>query len=190
MDRDTELDLVRRIRAGDESAFDVVYAAFNGRLLGFLIRLVRRRDIAEELLEETWLRFVRHADRLQPDTQLGAWLFTVARNLQVSLYRTQSCVAESAAGMSLWPDVPAETPFEAMARTEFERRVESGMAALPVTLREALLLVGVEGLQPAEAAAVCGITPEAMRQRVRRARVLLAQRLNLPAGQLKLKAGA
>jgi len=40
-----------------------------------------------------------------------------------------------------------------------------------------LLLVGVEGLTPSEAAAVCGVTPEAMRQRLKRARALLAERL-------------
>jgi RNA polymerase sigma-70 factor (ECF subfamily) len=52
------------------------------------------------------------------------------------------------------------------------------LTSLPVTYREALLLVGVEGMQPAEAANVCGVSPEAMRQRVSRARALLTQRLS------------
>ena len=51
------------------------------------------------------------------------------------------------------------------------------LAGLPVLYREALLLVGVEGLRPAEAAVVCGVSPEAMRQRLSRARALLAERL-------------
>jgi len=190
VDRETELALVRGVRAGDEAAFDAIHAAFNARLFGFLARLTRRRDVAEDLLEETWFRFVRHAERLEPDTQLGAWLFTVARNVHVSYCRRCAVEAEAVGGLSLWPARSAESPFEVAAHNEFEQRVEAALAALPVTLREALLLVGVEGLQPSEAAVVCGITAEAMRQRVRRARVLLAERLGCSLGGLRLRTGA
>src|SRR5436309_15785037 len=79
MDRDTELALVDRLRRGDADAFDAVHLAFNRLVFTFLVRLSRRRDVAEDLLEETWLRFVKHATRLRADTRLGPWLFTVAR---------------------------------------------------------------------------------------------------------------
>ena len=190
VDRDTELALVQRVRAGEAAAFDAVFATFNPRLFGFLARLTGRREIAEELLEETWLRFVRHADRLAPDTQIGAWLFTVARNLHVSYWRTRAFEAGAACSLTLWPARRPDTPFDLAARTEFEQRLEAALAALPVTLREAMLLVGVEGLQPSAAASICGITPEAMRQRIRRARVLLAERLGLALDELRLRAGA
>ena len=58
-----------------------------------------------------------------------------------------------------------------------ERRVAAALATLPALYREALLLIAVEGLQPSDAAAVCGVAPAAMRQRVSRARALLAERL-------------
>ena len=190
VDRELEIELVRGVRAGEEAAFDAVYSLFNARLFGFLARLTRRREVAEELLEETWLRFVRHADRLQSDTQLGPWLFTVARNLHVSYCRTRALETDVAGGLSLWPTRTVETPFELASRTEFERRLDAALADLPIAFREALLLVGVEGLQPSEAAAVCGITAEAMRQRLRRARVLLAERLGYSLAELRLRTGA
>ena len=177
VDRETELELVRGVRAGEEAAFDAVYLVFNARLFGFLARLTRRREIAEELLEETWLRLVRHADRLQPDTQLGPWLFRVARNLHVSHCRTRALETDFAGSLNLWPTRTVDTPFDLASRTEFEHRLEAALADLPSALREALLLVGIEGMRPSEAAAVCGITAEAMRQRVRRARMLLGERL-------------
>lgn len=68
VDRDTELALVERLRQGDADAFDEVYAAFNTRLFAFLVRLSRRREVAEDLLEETWLRLVKDARRLRADT--------------------------------------------------------------------------------------------------------------------------
>jgi len=190
VDRETELALLRGVHAGDAAAFDAVYSAYNARLFSFLARLTGRREVAEELLEETWVRFVRHADRLEADTQIGAWLFTVARNLHVSYYRT--CAAESAAigSLSLWPAPGSETPFDVAARTEFEKRVDAALAGLPVTLREALLLVAVDGMQPAEAAGVCGISGDAMRQRIRRARTMLAGRLGYSFGELRRKTGA
>ena len=178
VDRRSELDLIARLRVGDTAAFDEVHAALNGRLFGFLARLARNRDVAEDLLEETWLRLVQHANRLDPDTRLAPWLFTVARNLYISYCRSRS-LEESSAGIGLWPIAPPPpSPFEAAAGSELGRRLEAALASLPALSREVLLLVGGEGMTPSEAAGVCGVTPETMRQRLSRARALLAARLD------------
>jgi len=179
MDRESELELVRRVREGDASAFDAVYALFNARLFGFLSRLTRSRHEAEDLVEETWLRFVAHGGRLSADTRLGPWLFTVARNLHVSYCRSRLIDdMRTPEAIWLWPSTSSESPFEHAAATELADRIESALAGLPIVYREVLLLVGVEGLRPVEAASVCGISPEALRQRLKRARTLLADRLD------------
>jgi RNA polymerase sigma-70 factor (ECF subfamily) len=179
MDRESELALVARLRARDVEAFDVVHEHFNARLVGFLARLSRRRDVAEDLVEETWLRLVHRSTALREDTRLGPWLFTVARNLYLSYRRSRLLEDSHADGLiGLWPSGTAPpSPFESTAASEAERRLEAALANLPVACREALLLVAVEGMKPAEAASVCGVTPEAMRQRLSRARALLAERL-------------
>jgi RNA polymerase sigma-70 factor (ECF subfamily) len=80
--------------------------------------------------------------------------------------------------LGLWPHGrPGPSPFEIVEAGETERRLATALASLPLVHREALLLVVVEGLRHAEAADVCGVTTEAMRQRVSRARALLARRL-------------
>ena len=180
MDRETELSLVRRLREGDGTAFDAVHAEFHTRLFNFLARLSRRRDVAEDLLEETWLRLVAHCGRLSPDTRLGPWLFTVARNLHVSYCRSRLLEdAHDSSLVALWPFTPTRSsPFEETAANELERRLEAAIAALPASAREVLLLVAVEGLEPSEAAEVCGVTPEALRQRLSRARALLARAID------------
>ena len=182
MDRETELGLVERVRGGDTAAFDAIHAEFNPRLYGFLARLARSRDVAEDLLEETWLRFVTRADQLRPDTRLGPWLFTVARNVHITWCRARAVERRAAATFDLWPsESAAESPFEQTAGHELGRRLERALASLSVDAREALLLVGVEGLTPSEAAAVCGVSAEAMRQRLKRARAALAQELGEPS---------
>lgn len=191
MDRESELDLVARLRSSDHDAFDVVHAAFNARLFSFLARLSRRRDVAEDLLEETWLRFVSGAPGLRPDTLLGPFLFTVARNLYVSYLRSRQLEDSVAAdSIGLWPLGSAgPSPFDVTVASETGLRLDAALATLPAPYREALLLVAVEGMRPAEAAIVCGVSGEAMRQRISRARALLARRLDAVdcSGVLALK---
>jgi RNA polymerase sigma factor (sigma-70 family) len=179
LDRDLELQLVSRLRERDPKAFEAVHDAFNTRLFSFLARLANSRDVAEDLLEETWLRLVAHAGRLQPDTRLGPWLFTVARNLHTS-YRRSRLIEDSGDvdAVGLWSrGSPTPSPLEVAEASELERRVGAALAALPTTYREALLLAAVEGLRPSEAAAVCGISGQAMRQRLNRARAALDRQM-------------
>ena len=179
MDRDLELQLVARLRSRDDEAFEAVHDAFNARLFNFLARLSNSRDVAEDLLEETWLRLVAHAPRLRPDTCLGTWLFTVARNLYLSYRRSRLIEdAGSVEAAGLW-SVAAHppSPLDMAEASEAERRVGAALASLPAIYRETLLLVAFEGLRPSEAAAICGVTAEAMRQRLSRARSLLDSRL-------------
>ena len=179
MDRELELQLVGRLRTGDPEAFDAVHDAFNSRLYNFLARLSNRRDVAEDLLEETWLRLAVHARKLRPDTHLDRWLFTVARHLHASYCRSRLLEDSHATGMiGFWPSGRSgRSPLEALEANEAKRRVAAVLAALPRAYREALLLVVVEGLRHSEAAEICGVTAEAMRQRVSRARALFIRRL-------------
>jgi RNA polymerase sigma-70 factor (ECF subfamily) len=188
---DDEQMLVAQLRAGNAGAFDEVYDAYRPRIFAFLLRMTRRRMIAEDLLDEAWLRLVRGAPRLLPDTRLGPWLFTVARNLYWS-YRRDALVEESSVPelLTLWPgSTPWPSPFELAAAGELERRVEHALSTLSPQYREVVLLVGHEGLTPTEAAMVCGISPEALRQRLSRARAALAQKLRETPAVAALKRG-
>jgi RNA polymerase sigma-70 factor (ECF subfamily) len=180
MDRESELALVARLKGADAAAFDEVHAALNTRLFNFLARLSRRRDVAEDLLEETWLRFVDGLPRLHDDTRLAPLLFKIARNLFVSYCRSRAIEdLHAPALMGLWPSGSAPfSPFDATVARETGERLDEALAALPAIYREALLLVGMDEMKPTEAAAVCGITPEAMRQRISRARAMLAKHLD------------
>jgi RNA polymerase sigma factor (sigma-70 family) len=87
--------------------------------------------------------------------------------------------AHAADGMALWPPAPTASPFEQAAANQLEARVEAAVARLPPVYREVVLLVVVEGLEPAEAAEICGVSASAMRQRLKRARDLLAQWIDI-----------
>jgi len=168
-----EAALVAGLKAGDPSAFDAVYDAYRPRVFGFLVRLTRDRALAEDLLQETFLRLVRNARRLESGTRLKAWLLTVARNLFVSHRRWRVLDLSRLASLSQSPPPAPQTPFEQVAGSEREAAVERAIGALSVPEREVILLVCVEGLSPAEAASVIGVSASAARQRLHRARARL-----------------
>jgi RNA polymerase sigma-70 factor (ECF subfamily) len=176
VEQEIELALVRRLQAGDSTAFDEIYSLFNKRLLSFLTRMARNRSVAEDLLEETWLRLVSSAEDLRADTRLGPWLFTVARNLFVSYCRSRLRESAYTADLVLlWPGELPRTPFDVASLGEFEQRLEAAIADLPPIYREAILLVAVEQLRPMDAATVCGVSAESLRQRLKRARELISR---------------
>ena len=167
--------LVERMRAGDDRAFDEVYALYRDRIYGFLLRLSGHRDVADDLFQETFLKLARHAGALRPESDLKAWLFTVARNQYLSHRRW------AALDFSRLVTLGDETNYanaEPLPDTLVEgarrmRLVEQALARLSPKSREALLLVGVEGFDQERAAAVVGVTYMAFRQRLSRARAEL-----------------
>jgi RNA polymerase sigma factor (sigma-70 family) len=172
-------DLVTRLRRGEAWAFDRAYESFHVRIYSFLLRLSRRRDVAEDLAQEVWLKLARHAKDLREDTNLSAWLFTVARNAFLSHRRwavldvSRLVIADDEPeGVS-----PDARPDETHEARETAARLERALGRLPVASREVLLLVAVEGFEPAEAAEVLGLKQDALRQRLSRARAQLAEAL-------------
>src|SRR4051812_34519236 len=149
-------DLVSRLRSGDVAAFDEAYRDHHVRLFGFLARLLGRRDLAHDLLQETFLRLATRAGDLRPDTRLDAWLFTVARNLSLSFLRWRVLDGERLSRWGRRPGHEPPSPFDLASASQLERRLEGAVAGLPARYREVVLLVLVEGLEPRDAATVLG----------------------------------
>lgn len=165
-----EKEALRLLRRRDPRGFELAYRAYAARLHAFLLRLSGRREVADDLLQQTFLRLAEHGPELRVDSDLRAWLFTVARNAHTSLLRGAPATSEE--------------PLEALASppADVESRlllgdVEGALARLRVDDRELLLLVGVEGLAPAAVAAMLGLSSVALRQRLARARSRLLAEL-------------
>jgi RNA polymerase sigma factor (sigma-70 family) len=170
--------LVAGLRRGDAASFEVVYQRYRGPLYGFLRRAVRRDDVAEDLFQETWMALARAAPALREDTDLAAWLFTVARNGFRSHLRWARL--DLSRWIALTDDIcptSAPGPEVATSQARLVAAVEEALARLPAAHREVLLLVAVEGLEQSQVAEVLGISYAALRQRLTRARAALAELL-------------
>jgi RNA polymerase sigma-70 factor (ECF subfamily) len=174
-------ELIERLRSGDGAAFDEVYAAERDAIYRFLFRLCGRRDLAEDLFQETWMRLARHARALRLDTDLRAWLYTVARNLHRSHARWAIVDRRALARLERWwylDGAPAShRPDERAAAGAALSRLEAALAALPSAQREVLLLAVGEGLPQDQVARLLGLSHDAVRQRLSRARAALARHL-------------
>jgi RNA polymerase sigma-70 factor (ECF subfamily) len=173
-----DAELLAGLRRGDPATFNRAYAKHRAKVYGFLLRLSRRRDVADDLLQETWMKLARSAPSLREDSSLLPWLFSVARNEFLSwrrwslldVTRLLSFEAESAEAH----DVGPQGKTEASARLAL---IERALGELSRSSREVLLLVGVEGIEQEQVADILGIGYAALRQRLSRARAELAQRV-------------
>ena len=169
---DDERALVQRLRRAERQAFRELYARYAQPSFRFLRRLCGKHALAEDLHQETWLAVARHAAGLEEESDLAAWIFTIARNQFRSAQRRAARVRlpESAPPVFVAHDDPAA------------HDVEQALGALPEGHREILLLVGIEGLDVGQAAKILGLRADAARQRLARARAALSDLLEAAEG--------
>jgi RNA polymerase sigma-70 factor (ECF subfamily) len=162
----------------DPALRDDILAAVPG-LRAFAVSLAGNTDRADDLVQDTLVRAVSNIHRFEVGTNLNAWLFTILRNLFHSEYRKRRREIEDADGSYA---ARLSVPPEQGVRLDFED-FRKALAGIPLDQREALLLVGAEGLSYEEAAQVCGVAVGTVKSRVNRARSRLAQMLSVEEGQ-------
>jgi len=138
-------------------------------LRAFAISLTNNVDRADDLVQETLMRAISNIHRFQPGTNMQAWLFTILRNLFHSDYRKRRREVEDPEGafaekLAVMPEQGAKLDFDDM---------RIALTKLSPEQREAILLVGAEGLTYEQAAEVCGVVVGTIKSRVNRARTRL-----------------
>jgi len=166
--RQTDEDLLARIARSDSAAVREMVARKLPRLLALAARILGDRMEAEDVAQEAFLRIWRLAPRWEPGrARFDTWLYAVAFNLCRDRLRRRRevYVAEQ-------PDTadPSSAPDRGLDERDNTRTVESALAMLPERQREAIVLQYYEELSNLEAAAVMGISVEALESLLARAR--------------------
>jgi RNA polymerase sigma-70 factor (ECF subfamily) len=153
------------------------------RLRRYARALTGDRARADDLVQDTLERAMVKFHLWRPDSDLRAWMFTIMHNLYVNQLRTQP------ADMSV--DLDDETNHVAVRPTQSDqlevRDVQAALLQLPEEQREVLLLVGLEQLSYAEAAAILGVPAGTVMSRLSRARARLRQVMEDDSSQPGLK---
>jgi RNA polymerase sigma-70 factor (ECF subfamily) len=180
---DEDVRLMLALRAGDEAAFDALFARWSAPLLRYLERLVRDPAGAEELAQEVFLRVYRARERYEPDARFSTWLFTIATRLAWNELRRprhrhphEAFDGDDETGpLPLAGHEPASDVVADARRTG--ALVERALDRLPERQRAALWLAAVEGLSYADVAALLETTERSVKALVHRARTALAGQL-------------
>jgi len=169
---ETELNVAMdRYASGDASVFAQLHRALYPRLHAYLARMRGSAHVADDLVQETFLRMHRARATFARGASVVPWAYTIARNVLIDYSRSAKTRRTEAL-----PEGDAHDPIDTRADTESSavaaeaaRTVERVLARLPVSQREAFVLLRYEALSVHDAANVLGATPAAVKLRAFRA---------------------
>lgn len=184
---DTDADeraLVAQLRAGDDAAFEHVVRTYGGRLLAVARRILGSEDDAADAVQDAFLSAFRGLDRFEGGAKLSTWLHRIAVNAALMKLRTRRRKPEQSIETLLpsflddghhqeafasWSE-PVDRSIE---RREMRTAIREEIARLPETYRIVLVMRDIEGLDTDETARMLGISPNAVKIRLHRARQAL-----------------
>jgi RNA polymerase sigma-70 factor, ECF subfamily len=149
MEGPADHDLMARVARGDDQAFRLLSRRHVRAALALARRIVGNDAVAEELVQEAFLRVWINAPRWRPQAAFRTWLYRIVINLCLNETRRPSPLALGAAGD---PADPAPQADAELAARERDKLVAAAVAALPARQRAAIVLTYQEGLSNAEAA--------------------------------------
>jgi RNA polymerase sigma-70 factor (ECF subfamily) len=155
MDGPPDHDLMARAAQGDERAFRELARRHAGSALRLARRILGSEALAEEIVQDAFLRVWTNAPRWRPEAAFRTWLYRVVINLCLNAKRRPADLPLAAAGD---PPDPAQDPGAALEQRERDAQLAAAIDRLPARQRAAIVLTYQEGLGNAEAAAVLGMS--------------------------------
>jgi RNA polymerase sigma-70 factor (ECF subfamily) len=165
--------IARGLRERDMELLADLVERCQHRLVRYLLYLIGRREHAEDLAQETWVRVLQRGSQYNGRQRFDPWLFAIARNLAIDYLRKKRKAVQTASlrddrdAMLLLPS-SGPSPFEAAARSEDAIRLAGQLRILSPLYREVLLLRFQEDLSLPEIAQVLGAPVTTVTSRIYR----------------------
>ena len=162
--------LLAAVAKGDRAAFERLYAATRAKLYGVVLRILRRRDLADEVMQETYLKIWNSAGQFDPAMASPiTWMVAIARNRAIDQVRkkTEVSIDEDPAVLEIAAESP--DPLARREMTEELRRLLACMGALDEERRRLVLLAYYSGFSRDQLAAKFAIPVNTVKTRLRRA---------------------
>jgi RNA polymerase sigma-70 factor, ECF subfamily len=180
--------LLAALRAGDPAAFEVLVRLHGRRMLAVARRLVTNEEEARDVVQDAMLSAFRSMDRFEAQARLSTWLHRITVNTALMKLRRRVRKPEESIepllptfnekGHHVMRAAPADAADELFEREETRVLVRQAIAELPDSYRTVLLLRDIEEMSTEEVAGLLGITPNAVKARLHRARQALATLLD------------
>ena len=178
MQDELDRELLDQARAGDNHALETLLERHQAQVYRFGMNMCRDPEDAKDVLQETLLAMARGIRDFHGASSISTWLYTIARSFCIKKRRRSKFAPEQVRSLETdaAPQVarladPAKSPDEALAGRQIEHAIEQAIASLEPMYREVLLLRDVEGLTAKEVAEVLGVSVQAVKSRLHRARL-------------------
>ncbi len=175
--------LIEQFRKRSPEAMEDIVGRYEQSLYNFGLRMCGQKEDAEDIIQETFLSAFRYLHDFREETRLKNWLFKIAANACYRKRRKKKCepdyelsleslLGDGAAGQYDIPDW-SEDPAEKLFQTELKQVINEALLSLPPKYRMTFTLRDLEGFSTEETADIMGVTPQAVKTRLHRARLFL-----------------
>lgn len=185
----TDQEVVAQAKAGRETAFRELIGRYQRPVFSLIYRLVRDREKAEDLAQDTFIKVLNALDRYDPAFKFSSWIFKIAHNTALDQLRKKhpemlsldgsphARTAEEIEASTFSAISSDENPEEYTSHREMGEEIEKALAGVRVEYRTAIILWHVEGRPYEEIAEIMGVPLGTVKTYIHRARNELRQRL-------------
>ncbi|MGV3762962.1 RNA polymerase sigma factor [Parapedobacter sp.] len=179
-----EPELLARLKAGDDTAFDRLYHRYGNRIYGRLLKLTKSVEVSEELLQDVFMKVWEHRERIDPALSFKSYLFRIAERL-ISDYYRRAAKDRHVYDHLLQVGMAHEQPFDEEREHQLYQRkldcLQDALGQLPRKCREVYTLCKIEGKSYREVASQLDMSTATISNHITKANKLIRSHLNIPA---------
>lgn len=168
----TDNEIMRRVREGEIDRLGLLFERYSAPLFNYMLRLTRRRDLSEDLVQEVFFRVLKHRKTYRDNGEFSTWLYRIARNVHIDFLRKGRPEVQVEEDLHLDMMSATDSGNAMEERIQYRRDEETLLRALerlPAEKREILILSRFERLKSHEIAKVLSCTAGSVRTRLHRA---------------------
>ena len=178
----TDQDVVLSARAGQEAAYRELIRRYERPIFALLFRMVRDRELAEDLAQETFVKALNAIDSYRPEFKFSSWLFKIANNAAIDHLRRRELdtlsldgsphaeTPEAMQATALQIGARQESPLDTVEAKELGGAIEAAIGSLRPEYRSCILLRHVEGRAYEEIAEILNLPLGTVKTYIHRAR--------------------
>ena len=182
----TETEIVRRAKAGDKKAFSELVSTYSDRIYNLALRILRNREDAEDVLQETFLTVLQKLDTFDGRSNFFTWIYRIATNASLMKLRKKKLVfAELPENPDLGPRHEdkhfadwSQDPSINVQNEEVKKVIDKAISELSDIYRSVFILRDIEQLSIKKTSKILNISEENVKIRLRRARFYLRDKIS------------
>lgn len=177
-----DADVVALAQAGREPAFRELIRRYERPVFSLIYRMIRDRELAEDLAQDTFIKVLNHIDRYRPEFKLSSWLFKIANNVAIDHLRRRqldtismdgsphAATSDAIESTSFEVAGSQESPLEELEAKELGNAIEQAIGLLRPEYRSCIMLRHVEGRSYEEIATTLDLPLGTVKTYIHRAR--------------------